>query len=134
MDEHLREYRDLLIAVEQKAQEDYDKTILSLSGGALGVSFAFVKDIVGSQPISQSWTLLASWIAWGTSVACVLGSFYASQRALRRAIKQVDEDKIYNQSPGGFYSSLTASLNALGGILFLVGVVFIVIFVAHNLR
>ena len=30
---HLQEYRKALVAAEQKAQEDFDKTVLSLSGG-----------------------------------------------------------------------------------------------------
>ena len=65
MDEQLKEYRNWLIAAEQKAQEDFDKTVLSLSGGALGISFAFVKDIVGDQPLIKTKFLLTAWIAWG---------------------------------------------------------------------
>ena len=133
MDKDIQEYRSLLISAEQKAQEDYDKTVLSLSGGALGISFAFVKDIVGDQPVVYPRLLLASWIVWGISIACVLASFFFSQQALRQTIKQVDEDKIREQSPGGVYSWITATLNALGGLLFLVGVVLIVLFASHNL-
>jgi len=134
MNEQLQEYRSLLMAAEQKAQEDFDKTVLSLSGGALGVSFAFVKDIVGSHPLLHPNFLLVSWIAWGISVTCVLTSFFFSQQALRRAIGQVDTGKIYEQVPGGLYSRLIAILNALGGLLFFVGVVLIVTFVSYNLR
>ena len=134
MDQQLDEYRSLLISAEQKAQEDFDKTVLSLSGGALGISFAFVKDIVGDHPLAQPGFLLLSWIVWGVSVTCVLASFYFSQQALRRAIRQVDMGKIYEQTPGGLYSRITAILNALGGLLFLVGVVCIVIFASYNLR
>ena len=46
------EYRNGLIAAEQKSQDDYDKTIISLSGGALAISVVFIKDIMGnSEPI-----------------------------------------------------------------------------------
>ena len=134
MDEHLREYRTLLVTAEQKAQEDFDKTVLSLSGGALGISFAFVKDIIGNKPIASPALLLWSWIAWGTSVTSVLASFYCSQQALRHAVDQVDAVKVYDQIPGGVYSRLTALLNAVGGLLFLAGVVLMVLFVAQNLR
>ena len=134
MDKQLQEYRSLLISAEQKAQEDFDKTVLSLSGGALGISFAFVKDIVGSQPLTHSAYLLISWIVWGISVTCVLASYYFSQQGLRHAIKQVDKEKIYGETPGGPYGRITAILNALGGLLFLTGIVFIVIFVSYNLR
>ena len=49
----LQKYRDFLIAAEQKSQEDYDKTVIALSGGALGISFAFATDIVGGQSLTQ---------------------------------------------------------------------------------
>ena len=66
MDESLKEYRSHLILAEQKAQEDYDKTVVFLSGGALGISFAFVKDFIGTGPmVSQNW-LIWAWICWGT--------------------------------------------------------------------
>lgn len=133
-DESLKDYRKLLVAAEQKAQEDFDKTVLTLSSGALGISFAFIKDIVGDQPIIQPQFLLYSWIVWGISVTCVLISFYFSGQALRQAIKQVDAGKIHSQTPGGTYSKLTALLNALGGILFLAGVILIAIFISQNLR
>lgn len=131
-DDYLDEYRKTLIAAEQKAQEDFDKTVIALSGGALGISFAFVKDIVGPQPWEQSWALLVAWTAWATSVACVLASYYFSQQSLRRAIHQVDTEEIYDQVPGGLYSKITNILNALGGILFLVGVICVIFFAAKN--
>ena len=134
MDKQLEGYRKFLIAADQKAQEDFDKTVLSLSGGALGISFAFVKDIVGTKPVINSSLLLAAWIAWGISVCSVLFLFYLSQHALRHAIKQIDANEIYKQAPGGLYDRVTSVLNALGGILFFVGVILMVIFVSENLR
>lgn len=132
MDESLQDYRNLLIAAEQKAQADFDKTVLSLSGGALGISFAFVKDIVGPDSIVNPRLLLLSWIAWGFSVTSVLGSFYFSHWALRKTIQQIDNGNIYKQHPGSIYSWITALLNALGGLLFLVGVVLMVVFIYYN--
>ena len=62
--EHLADYRKWLVSAEQKSQEDFDKTILSLSGGALGISFVFLKDVIGPLPILQPGFLLAAWLAW----------------------------------------------------------------------
>jgi hypothetical protein len=134
MDDSLQEYRRHLIAAEQKAQEDFDKTIVSLSGGALGVSFVFLKDFVGVGPILFRSLLFAAWICWGVSVTSVLFSFFASNLALRRAIAQVDSDKAYVESIGGILSKITAILNVLGGILFFAGVIFIALFVMYNLE
>lgn len=44
------EWREHLVSAEQKSQEDLDKALLSLSGGALGVSLIFLKDVIGQGP------------------------------------------------------------------------------------
>jgi len=133
MDKDLRDYRNHLIAAEQKAQEDFDKTVLSLSGGALGISFAFIKDIVGSGPFVGAPFLLLSWVSWGVSMVAVLLSYFSSHLALRWAIKQVDNKNIYNERPGGCYDRITAVLNGLGVLLFIVGVILIICFISQNL-
>jgi hypothetical protein len=132
VNDDLGDYRSWLVAAEQKAQEDFDKTVLSLSGGALGVSFVFLKDIVGIPNIQSPGWLLGSWLSWGVSSLSVLASFYTSNLALRRAIRQVDDGTIRKQTPGGGVQIVTAVLNAAGALLFLVGVVFITVFVYLN--
>lgn len=131
--ERLEEYRKWLVAAEQKSQEDFDKTVLSLSGGALGISFVFLKDVIGPQSIVLPWFLLAAWLTWAFSTFSVLTSYYLSHLALRRAISQVDKETIYQQPPGGDFARWTAILNATGAILFLIGVCSITVFAGTNL-
>ncbi len=133
MDPRLEEYRKHCVTAEQKAQEDFDKSVLTLSGGGLGISFAFIKDLLGPGPIVHTALLFTAWLAWGISIVSTLGSFFLSQLALRTAIRQVDDGTIVDQYPGRAYARGTVALNALGGVMFLVGVVFIVWFVAVNL-
>ena len=115
MDESLEEYRSYLIKVEQKVQEEFDRTVLSLSGGALGVSFAFVRDVVGPGPVVSTRVLFWSWVCWSVSMVLVLISFFTSHLALRYAVKQVERGEIYERRPGGAYDLLTAICNAFGG-------------------
>lgn len=133
MENPLDKYRETLIAAEQKAQEDFDKTVLALSGGALGITFAFIKDIVGDKPIINSDLIFFAWLSWGISVSVVLLSYYFSHLALRKAIRQVDDAKIHKNRPGGLFDLITGVLNALGGILFLVGVILAALFAQLNL-
>ncbi|MBK8902969.1 MAG: hypothetical protein IPM53_17395 [Anaerolineaceae bacterium] len=133
MDESLKEYRTFLINADQKAQEDFDKTILTLSGGALGISIAFVKDVIGGNPIEYAWALAWAWISWSVSLTCILTSFYLSQQALRKSIRQVDSGEIYQETPGGRFSKFTSYANGLGIIFFILGVLLIVLFAYRNL-
>lgn len=132
MNPEIREYRSFLIEAEQAAQEHFDKTVLTLSAGAFGVSFAFVENVVGAAPQAVGW-LLAAWIAWGASITAVIASFYFSTLSLRRAIEQVDAGSIHEETPGGFYTTITNVLNFAGGSLFFIGALLIVVFVAKNL-
>lgn len=123
----------MLQALEHESQRAYDKTVLTLSGGALGVSFAFVKDIIGEAPIVWKAFLLASWVFWGLSVTCVLFSFFLSQRALHKAIDEVDEKIDEGKTPKNYYDTMTRVLNVLGGFLFFTGVISMVVFAAKNM-
>jgi hypothetical protein len=126
-------YRTHLIEARQKAQEDYDKTVLSLSGGALGISFAFVKDFIGPEPIVSPLLLMLAWGLWGLSSLFTLTSFYVSQLSLDRAIQQIDKGQ-YPYRPGGIAVHITNVLNALSGIMLFFGICSIAVFVFFNLR
>ncbi len=130
----LDSYRETLIAAEQRAQADFDKTVLLLSGGALGVSFTFLKEVIGPRDILSPDFLLGAWCAWAFSTFAVLMSFFASHMALRRAISQVDDGTIYKAKPGGTMAVVTATLNVFGVVLFVVGVICITVFASANLR
>ncbi|MCY3767565.1 MAG: hypothetical protein OXH06_19275 [Gemmatimonadetes bacterium] len=127
-----REYRNLLTELEQKAYEDYDKALLAVSGGALAISIAFVKNIVGHDSYQHSYLLIFAWILWTLTILFVLGSFLMSQKALRQAIAQLDA-KEKETELGGNADRITGYLNVAGGILFFVGVVLMVIFASLNL-
>ena len=135
----IAEYRALLTKTEQEAQATFDKTVLTLSGGALGLSFAFTKDVVGAHNVVHTSFLLSAWIGWGLSATSVLSSFFTSQMALRKAISQLDQGQLGSDAekmerPGGWYDRLTATLNASGLVLFLVGLVAMMIFLICNLK
>jgi hypothetical protein len=127
------DYRKTLQALEQKMQSEYDKAIMALSGGALGVSMTFLKDVVLDHGVHGGNFLLWSWICWGTSVTCTLFSFYTSAQALRRAVRQTDERAIYLEIAGGKFNCVTKILNFCAGGLFMLGVILIVLFASCNL-
>ena len=131
---HWAEHRKHLVACDQKSQEDFDKTVLSLSGGALGISFVFLKDVIGPNPIQSPALLFAAWVAWGISTFCVLASYYLSHLAIRKTISQIDMDTLHREKPGGRYRDATAFLNAAGAVFFLLGVCTITLFASANLK
>jgi len=126
------EYRKQLIDLEQSVHESYDKTLITLSGGALATSIAFLKDIVGDKtPICKEYATYA-WISWSTSLVLLLMGLYFGTLAYRHAVKQLDENKLNEKNPGGLWNPLIKGLNAFGGITFVVGLIFFLIFAYKN--
>lgn len=125
------DWRKHLVTAEQKSQEDLDKALLSLSGGALGVSFVFLKDIVGLGPLVSTWSLLLAWGSWTASTMTVLLSYYGSVFTIQRAITRLDA-KQPNDRAFALLGAITRILNAAGGLLFAVGVASMLYFVVMN--
>jgi hypothetical protein len=132
MEPHLAEYRSTLVAAEQKSQDDYDKTIVSLSGGALGISIVFLSDIVGESVPIVLWSIVAAWAFWALSLTSVVVSYFFSRMALSKAIEQIDKGTI-EDNIGGWASPATKISNSVSGISFILGVVMLIYFVTKNI-
>jgi hypothetical protein len=130
----IAEYRGLLTSTEQQSQSEFDKAVLALSGGGLGISFTFLKDFIGMANAVHFCVLIAAWSCWALSSTSILFSFYTSILAQRRAIKQLDKGTIGMERPGGWWDFATNTLNLGGLLLFVSGLVLMVIFLSCNLR
>ena len=123
------EYRRLLQELENKAQEQYDKTVILLSTGALGISFAFLKDMVNLDNAVTVGFLISAWICWALSVTSVLLSFYSSKYALRKAIEDLDAGIEDTNS----HDKWTTRLNFFSGACFIIGLSLMIAFVRSNI-
>ena len=128
-------YLASLERLREEAQEGFDKAVLTLSGGALGVSFVFVKDIVGNRPLSFTGLLLAAWMAWAASCAATLTSYFTSARTMGHAIKQIHKEQRTGeqQNIDGFWNAATTTCNSIAGVGFVVGVVLMALFAYNTL-
>jgi hypothetical protein len=126
-------FRDTLQRYSTESQDDYDKAVLSLSGGALGISFAFLKDFVGSREVPHPWLLAVAWSCWGFSLLSVLWSFYSARIAFDRAIEKWDAKVRDPKELGGNPNAVTKALNFLSGVLFLLGVISMTVFASFSL-
>jgi hypothetical protein len=129
----LREYRASLVACLNEMQGAYDKAVMTLSGSALGISFVFIRDVIGPGQIIEPKFLIISWLSWAVAISSILISFFTSGKALRKAIDDTDADTIHLTFSKNWWSKATRIFNFLGGLTFLLGVFFLVIFVSLNI-
>ena len=128
----MKQYRNTLGDIEGQAQTEYDRLIVTLSGGALGVTFAFVNQFIKSQP-QRPYLLVSAWCCWVASLFCILASHHFSVLASRKTIRQVDAGTIHSDAPGGWSDRVLGCLNPLAGILFILGAILAMVFVSANM-
>lgn len=129
----LEKFRDLLVEYDHQASIGFDRAVMTLSGGALGISVSFLHDVVASPLPGTKIFLAISWSAFAVSLTSILISYLTSMESLRTTIKEVDDGTIYlKKKPGGTPTWVTETLRITAAAGFLVGVVLFLIFALNN--
>lgn len=126
-------YRNKLIDIEQRVSEQFDKTMLTIAGGSLAISLAFIKDVIGDGAMQSGWLLIISWACLTACLILILVSFYFGLLAYRKAQDQVDDETIKEETPGGYYSKILSTCNAIGIVLLCAGLITLFTFAYFNL-
>lgn len=120
----LRGYRHDLLAIQKEQITSYDKAILSMSAGALGISIAFSDKFGGDDPV-VTWALLASWAAFCVAITInVLSYLFSSYdmeielEKVRRSIQSGGTEIV----SGNWWRKATQWANCVSLIAFLTGV------------
>ena len=122
------DYRDRLLNYQAEELDIFSKQLVTLSGGALGLSVVFVRQIAGNDP-SVMWVLGAAWVLWIASITCVLMSHYCAAKAMENAIRQLDDEE---EVTGGKFDTRTRRLNSGALWCFLVAAALAAVFVLVN--
>jgi hypothetical protein len=114
------EYRKLLEQCETEATSEFDKTTVTLSGGALGIALAFLKDIAPTAPKWAVLCLLApALLGLVGSLLGVLLSLMSSMKSMRYELQCLNglRTKPEGEHAGGHWRTFTNAFNwtALAG-------------------
>lgn len=122
--DELRGYRHDLLTLQNEQITSYDKAILSLSGGALGITIAFADKFGGDVPI-VTWALLASWGAFSTAIGFNVISYLFSSYDMEAEVEKVRSSIQAGGTEfrsGNGWRSATQIVNVLALLAFIVGV------------
>jgi len=112
-----------------KSHEAYDKSILTLSGGALGLSFITIKDYLSLRGGAGAGLIVLALLCWALSVSCTLFCSVSPRKALRSTTER--EDARTTSARSRERSARRArGLRISSGVLFSGGVVFFAAYVA----
>ena len=132
--ELLRDDRRELIDAHRDNSRSQDRTVLTLSGGALVLSIAFVSDI----STNPSWEglLIVAWVRFALSVAALLLAFPVATKRIDDQIAAITQDIYQYQSapptPPKKQKNWIGRLNATALVGFYVGLVAIGVFATIN--
>lgn len=120
--------RKLLIELEHESIRSFDKAMLTLSGGALGLSIAFIRQIA---PLPKSKCLLSiAWISLILALTVTSLSFLFSSEAMSRQ-RELNEKP--NQEQPNPWNRWITVLNYFSIGFFIFGMIFLVLFSILNL-
>ena len=125
---------DLCHETINKNQEDYDKQLLTLASGFLALVVAFVKDIVPLETAAYAFLFYGALATLLLCILCVLFSYQLSICGHYKA-KEFWEKKRCGADNSGFpyrFADRVRRVNVISGILFLLGIIFLVTFIVLN--
>jgi hypothetical protein len=135
--EEFSKHREQAWQDRQSSSDEFDKNLLTFSSSALGLSLAFIKDIVPLNHATYFWLLYTSWICLVGCIMATIFSYPLSVKALDLHLVHLDEYYIKgNQkylNPTNRWSSAVTGARVIGGGFFLLGIVATVLFVCMNL-
>lgn len=131
--EELLEHRKTLTLEYQKTSEEFDKTIITISSASLGISLAFLKDIV---PFPLEWTypiLFLGWLFLILSLVAIVFSFLVAIRLREQTIETIDLELRTGKQGKVKPSRLATTLSWVSGASLVLGILFYLIFAIVNL-
>lgn len=93
--EERREYleeRKLLIDLNNQACQSFDKTVILLAGGALGISITFIQQIAPHPPRATLPLLVWAWGLLVLALLVILFSLFTSQVGMQRAQHELNKE------------------------------------------
>jgi hypothetical protein len=122
----------------QSSTDSYDQSLLTLSSGGLGLSIAFIKDII---PLRQAIWLPLLYFSWGFFGLCILTTIISFQVAILTQNEHLNSCwKFYierddsSRTGGGKYSKILKGCTITAGTLFVAALVLTIVFAVGNVR
>lgn len=88
-------YREQVQVVANKSEDEFEKRLLYIAAGALGLSFSFITDIVSLNESKFKWLLIAGWGFLTTCILINLLSHIWTKHCANKIIDTID-DQIRN--------------------------------------
>jgi len=130
MAEDKNTYLEQLNKAYIESSSQFDKQVLFIASGALGISLAFIKDIVKLDVATNKPLLLLSWISFVAVILICILSHYTSLKAINFKIENINQKTDKTSKRFDFFTKL---FNVLMIVLLASGLVLLNVFIGINI-
>lgn len=121
----------------QSSTDSYDNNLITLSSGGLGVSIAFIKEIVHPAQATSLWMLYVSWVCFGLCILTTVISFQIAIKTQKEHLVNcgkyyLDKDDSYRDKAGKYSKALTGC-TIFAGVFFVLALAFTIVFAVSNI-
>ena len=124
-------------ADQQASSDSFDNNLLTFSSGALGLSIAFIKDIVPLEHAEWLSTLYFSWSMFAGCIIVTVASFQIAARAAMAHAKFLDEYYLFGDENALRRKSIWVRLlpwcAGVGSLFLLLGIFSTIFFASKNI-
>jgi hypothetical protein len=131
-------YRDDLRKRQLSNNENYDKTILTLSSSGLALSLTAIKFAIPLATAKYLFLLQSSWWLFGATILIAIIAYPISNVALNKQLENAEdyyargiEDAFSRKN---WYSIINDQLNIVAGLAFIIATAAIIAFVTFNIN
>lgn len=129
----LKEYQTKVEATKNQNHSDFEKQLIYISSGALGLSMFFIEKVVKDLNNSKcKWVLIASWICLGLTLVINLISHYCSIKFNEETLKEINDKKTDNKKIENRNRILNV-FNLITLIFLIFGIVFLIAYLTVNI-
>lgn len=121
-------YQALAYGIEQ-----FDKNVLFISSGALGISFGFIENVVPLATAKNKCLLLDSWYCFAGVIFISLIAHFISMLAIRWSITKDGIKEDIHEKISNRWNYFVRSLNILMIVGLLAGIILLITFVKQNI-
>lgn len=91
-DQNLRDKSNEAVnKIKEKSEDDFEKQLIFIASGALGISFAFLEKLVNLSKSIYLWTLAVAWVCLALSLCVNLWSHYLTKNLAEKSIDDQDD-------------------------------------------
>ncbi|SDW64667.1 hypothetical protein SAMN05444410_104202 [Hydrobacter penzbergensis] len=131
--EDIAKYKDELITILHKSQENFEKQLSYISAGTLALSIGFIKDVIKNIAKAEyKWLLNLGWVLLGATLLINCISHIRAADLHNRTISEINDGNYDHERIKKRYEEVSR-VNWFTVTTLILGLIFIIIFVTINI-